>query len=214
LEQELLERILAELAKGSYQDEVKRARQTFFELLKDMREDDPSYERLTGCFLNWYIFDRPMDCGRGTPLQIFAAGEDLSSEERVLLASMSGNIHSLFEVLRIEDTSVNLRDLFSTETIKVTERRSLAGLDPGDILEARLLPISDKLVFSSGAFILHPRPARRLIRQAIERCRRDGSPSRIELIRRLQSLSFRYTDRFNQRIPVEKVYAEIVPTTG
>jgi hypothetical protein len=45
------------MAGGVFEEEVKRARNEYFKQIQDLREDDPSYERLTFCFLNWYVFD-------------------------------------------------------------------------------------------------------------------------------------------------------------
>lgn len=214
MEQELIDRILAELVKGPREDEIKRARDDYFALLKDLREDDPSYERLTACFLNWFVFDRPGDDGQGTPLQVFARRENLGDEERRMLTAMAASIHSLFEVVRLDSGALHLRDLFTLEALRVTERRRLAGLEPGDLLEARLLPLGEKLVFSAGAFVLHPKPAREVILRAVEHSRRELVPPAEELIRRLQALGFRYTDRYRQRVPVEKVYGELDQVTG
>ena len=213
MEQELKRRILEDLAQKEFQDEVKTARDEFFSLLKDLREDDAAYERLTACFLNWYVFDRCMDSGQGTPLQIFAETASLSKEEKTALAAMAANVHSLFEVVRIDGKALVLKDLFSTETLQVTERRSLAGLDSGDILEARLLPLANKLVFSAGAFVLHPRPAAPIIRKVVKKSRQEGTPTPAEIMRQLQSLNFRFTDRFRQTVAVEKVYSEIQAIT-
>jgi hypothetical protein len=153
-----------------------------------------------------------MDGGRGTPVQAFAATAKLSAKERTLLGAMVANIHSLFEVLRISEGGLTLRDLFTSEVLKVTERRTLAGLDKGDILEARLLPVGEKLVFSSGAFAFHPRQARNIILQAVDRIRMQGGVAPEELMSKLRALNFRYTDRFRHRVPVDKVYGEIIPT--
>ena len=209
MEQELMRRILDDLANKEYRDEVKKARDEFFFLLKDLREDDAAYERLTACFLNWYVFDRGMDSGQGTPVQIFAETASVSNEEKTSLAAMAANIHSLFEVVRIDEQALLLKDLFSSETIRVTERRSLAGLDGGDILEARLLPMAGGLVFSTGAFVLHPRAAAHIIRKIVKKSRQEGTPVPAEIMRQLQALNFRFTDRFRQTVAVEKVYSEI-----
>lgn len=209
MEQALIEKILAETTGPEHEAEVKQARDEYFWQLKDLREDDPSYELLTSCFLNWYVFDRPMDSGSGTPLQVYAASQNSSEDEQILLAAMAANVHSLFEVVRLDEGALHLRDLFNLEPLKVSERRRLAGLENGDILEARLIPVQGKLVFISGAFVLHPRAARRLIYKAVERSRAAGIPSSADLMQRLQALNFRFTDRYRQRIPVEKVYAEI-----
>jgi hypothetical protein len=214
VEQELIERILIETARGENESEIRKARDDYFEQMKDLREDDTSYERLISCFQNWYVFDRPMDNGRGTPLQVFATTAELTSKEHSLLCAMAANIHSLFEVLRIEENGPTLRDLFTTEVLRVSERRTLAGLEKGDILEARLLPVGEKLVFSAAAFGFHPREAGALIRQAVEHSRMEGTVSAQGLMNKLRALTFRYTDRFRHRVPVEKVYGEIVELIG
>lgn len=209
MEQALIEKILQQSTGPEHQEEVKRARDEYFEQLKDLREDDPSYELLTTCFLNWYIFDRPMDSGLGTPLQQYASSSEPGEEEQSILAAMAANLYSLFEVVRMDDGALYLKDLFTLEPIRVSERRRLAGLEIGDIIEARLMPLKDRLVFISSAFVLHPRAARKMIYKAVDRTRSEGIPSVTELMRRLQALNFRFTDRFRGRIPVEKVYGEI-----
>lgn len=214
MEQELIERILVETGRGENEQEIRRAKDVYFEQIKDLREDDTSYERLISCFQNWYLFDRPMDDGRGTPVQVFTTTAELTAKERSLLGAIAANVHSLFEVLRIEAGGLTLRDLFTSEVLRVSERRTLAGLDKGDILEARLLPVGAKLVFSAGAFAFHPRQARSIIHQAVDRNRLEGKVSPEQLMSKLRALNFRYTDRFRHRVPVEKVYEEIVEFTG
>jgi hypothetical protein len=55
----------------------------------------------------------------------------------------------------------------------------------------------------------HPRAAGELIRQWVERCRATGEPGRFDVLRRLQALTFRYTDRYRERVPIQKVFSEI-----
>jgi len=209
MEQTPIDQIVVELAGGAFEEEAKRARQEYFKQIQDLREDDPSYERLTFCFLNWYVFDRPMESGKGTPLQIFVCRPDLTPEERARFIGMAGNIHSLFEVKKLGGGRLSLRDLFTGELVPVVERRHVTGLQKGDVLEARLLPLDNKLVFSPGAVLQHPRAAKKIILQAVKRSRKEGKPSPFELIHRLQALNFRYTDRFRERVQVEKVYGEL-----
>ena len=176
MSQELLDEILQELANGEYAEEVKTARDHYFEQLKDLREDDPSFERLTLCFLNYYVLDRPMDSGRGTPLQVFANREGQDKTKRQRCAQMAANVHSLFEVQKLDENGAVLRDLFTLEALIVQERRQLTGLKKGDLLEARLFPTTDRLVFANGAFVLHPNAAKLTIRKAVEACRMRGQP--------------------------------------
>jgi hypothetical protein len=210
VEQEIIERILAKYSQGQYEDEIKQARDKYFVDLQDLRDDDPSFETLTSCFLSWYVVERPMNNGLGTPLQQYVVdNNDLADDERSMASSMAANIHSLFEITRLDDGIVCLKDLFTSEAIKVSERRRTVGLNRGDIIEARLLPVSDKIVFSSGAFLLHPRESYQLVRNAIDMARVTGKPTAKEIIQRLKALSFRYNDRYRRSIPVEKVYSEL-----
>jgi len=206
MEQELFDKILVMTAKDTFEEEVKKARAVYFEQMTDLREDDPSFDVLTACFLNWYIFERPMDSGRGTPLQFYAQEEKTSAKEDRLLAAMAANIYGLFEIVSIDAKVVLLRDLFTRERLPVQERRSVVGLRKRDIIEARLLAIDGRLTFLPGAFILFPRVARPYICHAVERARRGGTPTDFDLIRRLHVLTFRYTDRFRERVPAAKVF--------
>lgn len=208
ISQSLVDRVLEELDSEELAEEVRLARAAFFEHIPDLCEDDPSHEALTHCFLHWLVIDRPLGGGGGTPLQRYAAERDPSPGLRRELAALAASVHGLFEVLRIEEQGVWLRDLHRLEKLRVTERRQLAGLARGDLLEARLVPLGDKLVFASGAYLLHPHKARAAILAAVGRARLEGSPERFELTQRVQALTFRYRDRYRERVPVEKVYSE------
>ncbi len=206
MSQELFDAILEQFGAGAYQTEVRAARAQYFERLADMREDDPSYERLTQCFLYWYVIDRPLDGGAETPLQRFAGELERSDPRWRTCAELAASVHGLFEVLRLEPGGAQLRELFTLEPLRVSERRQLAGLERGDVLEARLVPIGDRLVFASGAFVHQPRAAGALIQRAVTRARQQGRPAPEALMAQLRALAFRYSDRFRERVPVEKVY--------
>ena len=49
-----------------------------------------------------------------------------------------------------------VRDLFTEKEAQVHERRTLAGLGRGDLIEARLIPLDGRPLFSP-AFCYHPR---------------------------------------------------------
>jgi hypothetical protein len=209
--QDVLDRILEQLARNAYEEEIKRAHNQYFEHMKEVCVDDPSYERLTQCFLHWYVLDRPMDGQWATPLQIYAQRGNIDEQERTLCNYMASNIHSLFEVLRTEQSRLIIKDLFTLEVLHVSERRKVSGLERSDILEARLYPTSHgKLVFSQGAHLLHPRKVKRVILESVFRSRQKGSPSAQTLIHRLETLTFRFCDRYRERLLPEKIYNELM----
>jgi hypothetical protein len=208
MNQELFEEILEHYAGQDHELDVKSGRDEYFAQLSDLREDDSSYERMTQCFLFWYVIDRPLSGRSSTPLQAFAAGR-LPAEQQAGCASLAASVHSVFEVLRLEEGGTQLKNLFSLELLQVRERRQLAGLKRGDLIEARLVPVADRLVFATGAFVHHPREARPAILKAIDRSRREGKPKAADLIKRLQALTFRFSDRYQGRVPIEKVFSEL-----
>jgi hypothetical protein len=63
--------------------------------------------------------------------------------------------------------------VFTGKDLEVTERRNVAGLDKGDLLEARLLPYGGELFFS-GAFLYHPREVRKPILAEVKRLRKEA----------------------------------------
>jgi hypothetical protein len=206
--QTLIDLILEELSSPALDEEVRLARAAYFEFIPDLCEDDPSHEALTHCFLHWLVLDRPLGDGRGTPLQVYLAERTLAPEARRELAALAASIHGLFEVVKVEEPGAVLRDLLSLEVVRVTERRQLAGLGRGDVLEARLIPVGDKLVFASGAYLLHPPRARQHLKRLATKAREEGRPDRFGLIQRLQALTFRFRDRYRERVPMERVYAD------
>ena len=84
---------------------------------------------------------------------------------------LAKTVHGLFEVRKISDGKVRLRDAFTGGDYDVTERRTTAGLEKGDLLEARLLPFEGTLLFS-GAFLYHPREARKPILAEVKRLKK------------------------------------------
>ncbi len=109
-------------------------------------------------FLEFYLFDRPSPVTGKTPAAgalRAAAGPD---QRAAAFRGFTETIHGLFEVRKLGKGEVRLRELFSGKDFDVTERRQLAGLEKGDLLEARLIPFDGHLWFSS-AFCYHPREA-------------------------------------------------------
>ncbi len=206
--QKVFDCILERLSQGTAEAEIKKARGEFFVRIPDLREDDPCYESLMSCFLEWYVYERPLDGGTATPLQAYAGQVSAGGEERQTLREMASSLHSLFLVRKIDAEGTLLEEIFRRERLRISERRALVGLEPGQILETRIIPQGGKLFFSGNAFVVHPRAANSIILAAVEIHRLSGLPSSGELMKVFRELNFRYLDRFRQRVPVEKVYGE------
>ncbi|WP_242339059.1 MULTISPECIES: hypothetical protein [Anaeromyxobacter] len=170
---ELQERLLAWATAEERKEELLAARRVHFEAYGEPHDEDRTYEvRLNG-MLDFYLYDFRPSGGTGTTLERFleSEGAALSAEDANAYHELSKTLHGLFEVRKLSEGKVRVRDVFTGGDYDVTERRTTAGLEKGDLLEARLLPYDGTLLFS-GAFLYHPREARKPILAEVKRLKK------------------------------------------
>jgi hypothetical protein len=173
--QELHERLLSWATAEPRKDELLAAKRQHFERHGEPHEEDRSYEVRLNAMLDHYLYDFRPAGGTGTTLERFleAEGSALSPPELAAFRDLGQTLHALYEVRKIGDGRIRLRDVFTGKDLDVTERRNVAGLDKGDLLEARLLPFGGELFFS-GAFLYHPREVRKPILAEVKRLKKEA----------------------------------------
>ncbi|HTN54193.1 MAG TPA: hypothetical protein VML50_17420 [Anaeromyxobacter sp.] len=171
--QELHDRLLSWATAEPRKEDVLAARREHFERHGEPHEEDRTYEARLNGMLDFYLYDFRPGGGAATTLERFveAEGGSLGLEERAAFRELGKSLHGLFEVRKIMDGRLRLRDLFAGGDHEVTERRQVVGLEKGDLLEARLLPFQGGLLFS-GAFLYHPREAKKPILAEVKRLRK------------------------------------------
>ncbi len=193
------------------QAELLEARAEFFKLTGEIFEDDKQLEMRMASFLEHYVFDRVSPHRGKTPaVELY---EKLKVEEPAKASHFEGftqTLHGLYEVRKLGKGFVRVRELFDGDDHEVTERRTLAGLNKGDIVTARLIPSGGALWFSA-AFCYHPPGAFKSILKEVKR-RRKHEPTRprTELIYDCARRSLK-ADRYRQ-IAIEKIYDFVNPT--
>lgn len=171
--QHLHERLLGWATAPPREQDLLRAKKEHFERHGEPHEEDRSYEIRVNAMLDHYLYDyRPVG-GAATTLERFleAEGPSLGAEELAAYRALAANVHGLFEVRKIKEGSVRLRDVLTGKDHDVTERRHVAGLEKEDLIEARLLPFGGSLYFS-GAFLYHAREARKAVLAEVKRIRK------------------------------------------
>jgi hypothetical protein len=156
--------------------EIARARTEFFEGTGAIHEDDHAFEHRMSGLSEYYLMDRPLDgdaAGR-TPARLFLEeeGDGLTTGDRSAYRNFTRTLHGVFEIRKLTRDGVVVRDLFTAEDHRVLERRQMTGLGKGDVVEARLIPWDEHLLFSR-AFIFHPREARKLVLGWAKRLRKS-----------------------------------------
>jgi hypothetical protein len=138
-------------------------------------------------------------------------GADLPRADKDVLLGCTQSRLSLYEYRatrgffsRPEKGQVRVRDAITGKDFDVTERRHVAGLETGDVLEARLIPFAGHLLFST-AFTFHPRVAVKSIKTEVKRRKKkepDRPPQELvwECARRAVKV-----ERYKQ-IAIERIY--------
>jgi len=203
--QPFLDRLIAYGSEEARKPDLLTARAEYTRLTGEVFEDDKCFEMRMASFLEYYLLDRPHPETGRTPAQaLYEEHVRLGSETANAFRSFTQTQHGLFEVRKMKNELVRLRELYEGQEHDVTERRQLVGLSKGDILEARLIPFSGLLLFSP-AFCYHPREAHKSILKEIKR-RKKKEPSRPpkELVYEAAKMALK-TDRYRQ-IAVERIY--------
>jgi len=207
--QELHEKLLAWATAEARQPELLAARRDYFGRWGEPYEDDRTYEARVNGMLDHYLYDHRPGGGADTTLECFLReqGAGYPSDELALFRGLAKGVHGLFEVKKIRaGESLRLREAFGGRDYDVTERRQLAGLDKGDLLEARLLPYRGQLFFS-GAFIFHPREVRKRILGEVKKRKKAarGAPPDVKAFLAQLSRMAQKLERY-RNVKVESLY--------
>jgi len=214
-----LERLASWATGPRFEAEIAAAREAFFRATGPVHEDDRSFETRMSALSEYYLLDRPLDgdeVGR-TPARLFLdeMGADLSDADRAVHDGLARSRPGLYQIRRLKDGEVVVRDTFERSDATVHERRRLAGLEKGDLVLARLVPFDEQLLFGR-AFVFQPREARRLILKAVKRKLKAGeietAESREALLFQLAHLALTCErQQANNRTPppVDRIYAAL-----
>ena len=182
------------------------AKAEYFRLTGEVFEDDKLFELRMASFLDYYLYDRVSPLTGKTPATELYEQRTQSAapEEANAFRSFTETVHGLFEVRKLGKGVIRLRELSSGKDFDVTERRTIAGLESGDVIEARLIPFGGHLLFSA-AFCYHPRAVVKAIKAEAKR-RKKKEPQRPtqELVWDCAMRALK-AERYRQ-VAVEKLY--------
>ncbi len=202
-----LDKLIAMSTGDQFLDAVREAKARYFRSTGEVFEDDPFFEQRMNGFVEYYLFDWPAaPGGKSTTSLLIERGKDtMPPDQLAAFAGFDRNVHSIFEFKKKKGELVTVFNLYDDETYQVHERRALAGLEKGDVFEARLLPYGEKLHFSN-AFVFHPKAVKKFIVGEMKAARKSGIGRPTALLHRMAYLRLRF-DRF-RRVDVTKIYSK------
>lgn len=202
------EKLLAWASAPERQTELLSAKAAYFERTGEVHEEDRSFEARLALFVEYFLFDRNMDGSDLPPSRAFLERNEAAilPEEVEAFSALARTVHGVFEVRKLGTRlGLRVREILSGEDYDIVERRGLVGLNKGDILEARLVPVDGNHVFT-GNFLYHPAEARRAILKEAKRRRKagvDAAASR-DFAHELARLALKL-ERYRS-VPVENIY--------
>ena len=185
--------------------EIERARQTFDGRRGKVYDDDDLYQTHMACFLEWYVLERVVLEGM-TPAEHALATDPPHGQELDLVLALSRSQRGLFEMLNpVADgggCGTLIHDLLLGGRWRVESAAPLAGLEPGDIFEARLIPWEGQVRFGP-VFYFHPTAATPAIHTLLDGAAQRGALDD-SIICDLAEMRLRYS-RF-RNIAVDRIY--------
>jgi hypothetical protein len=202
-------------------DDIVQAKTDYFALTGgEVHQEDRSFEHRMQGFFNFYLFDRKSAEGL-TPVQRYleARGAQLGGPEKDLLEGATRSVHALFDfrgrtalLRRVKPGCVRVRDVFTGDDYDVLEQRPLHGIERGDLLEARLLPVSQGFWFSTS-FVFHPRLARStILREVKRRKKKVGALDPARFLSEISKMALQ-AERF-KNVPLGAIYNFDTPFLG
>ena len=208
------EKILLFAADGELYNELLRARAEFLQRTGHLVESDVDFEKRLSLFLEWYVLERPLKrVDNKRPIELYLEQEEaIEDNERVLAERWQESKASLFLVKRLRKEKIIVYDLLHDKKIKVGERRKVYGLERGDILEGRLVPLDKEAIGDfrfSGPTLILPHQARKQIKTACKRFRQalHEMDQSIDFVHRAAYLANRCM-RFDKLCP-KQVFSEL-----
>lgn len=207
--QDLHERLLSWATAEERTEDLMAAKAEHYARYGEPREDEKTYEPRVNGMLDHYLYDYRRNGEKTSTLENFisATGTEMAPELLDAFRRLTGNVHGLFEVRKIAEGRLVLRDVFTDDDYEVAERRQVAGLTKGDLIEARLLPFGEELYFS-GAHLYHPAEVRKRILAEVKRLRKEagrkGTPDVKAFLALLSRMAFKFERYRNVRL--ESIY--------
>lgn len=175
---------------------VRTAHRAFTSLIGEVRAEHELYAEHSDAFVEWMLLQW-RDEGQATPIDRMLTGElcpiELSSEPaRAALRALRSSHRSLFQLHALAEGTLHVEDLYGGGRFRVSERRSLPGVQLLDVFDARLIPDPDEpyRLILGRAVLFHPREAQTLLTQLAQKARQGQEP-RAEFLARLLRLRLR-----------------------
>jgi hypothetical protein len=202
----ILEKLIQFFTGSDYQREVLEAKREFFERAGIIDEESVNFETRMSQFLDWYMFSRELSDVHLPPVNFYVDKfkEQISQDEMFQYENLTKTYHSLFEFVKIRDSDVVIRCLFTKNKYTLVDSLITAGFTSDEVFEARLIPSEKSWIFTRG-FCFHPAEASKFIMKEIKQVKHLDHSHKEALM--LKLLKMRYKFEQYKHIRLEFIYS-------
>lgn len=204
---ELLDQMIEIFSEGSFEEEVKMAKEEFvqnFGILSS--EDFTKQESYLFLFRDWYLFYWKLGKTQKTPMEMTKEKSKFPLEARFQkpFENLFVSSHSLFALSKEKRKSFFFEDLFSGYKFEVLKDHFESFVVTDQIFEARLIPHESFYIFSN-AFCFHPAEASSFILKEVKSKRKKEEELKYQLLYTLRKMRYQL-DRY-PHVGLNQVYS-------
>jgi len=223
--EELFEELVQYFSKKDYEQELLRARESFFERLGRSHEmSEAHYENVSQSFLEWYLYDFKTQRHGRSPVVTYLSLERGRAADREVLRRSLFHHWTVLEVEEVSRSKLKLKDLLFGKT-RILKRipdspvfRSWS-VSTGQVIQTRLYSTAeDPQEYEMSHLWIHPHSEVKIVKEVCERLQPKWSLHR-GFLRRLQEAvirSFQLVDQMkaarSQNFLYEKIRKRYVET--
>lgn len=178
---DLIETLMAWSQQAFGSEEIVAAREQFYTFAGKVFHDDPFYETRINYFFDFFLLERPLSTAKAsridsppTPLSVFLRHLELGEIKLPAVVverfqQLARFRHGLFQVLKVKDQEMVVRDLLSQEKIKIVSKtgETYRCFAKKDLLQTFIFQKQNDAQLSQGV-IQHPPKAARTIKKRLK----------------------------------------------
>ena len=186
-------KLVGHFASQKFVDELNLAKKEFFENAGTLDENKPNYALRMHQFYDWYFLSRPLKGYMQTPLMVCNIQRDLrlTEEDEQTLEVLRKARHSLFELLKVKNSDITLKDLFKNEKVSMTAEQLIFEFDEKEFFEARIIELDGKKYFLKG-FCFHPESAQKFILSEVKMYQKNPDLNPDDFMLRLNKMRYKF----------------------
>jgi hypothetical protein len=168
---EHLDKVLSQYTQGSHFNDLKEAKDKYFQLTGKLDEDKEEFESRMNCFNDWYIFQYRHKDGSKV-IEDYIRTHQLDEELSQALLNVN---HSLFEFSKINfRKQIVLKDILHDEKITLVKSHPTISLMEGDVFTGRVIKYKGEYYLLRGLCTL-PQGLSSILKKQSKKVRKANS---------------------------------------